>query len=53
MATFQCRKCKYRWTPRDAGKTVYTRCPYCAANGTVITVSGAQDLVRDIDSMFE
>ena len=53
MPSFQCKKCKYKWSPRDDKKMVYTRCPYCAANGTVMTVSGGKDLVRDLDSMFE
>ena len=53
MPTFQCKKCKFRWTPREERKTVYTRCPYCAANGTVVTVAGAAEIVRDVDSMFD
>ena len=53
MAMFQCRKCKYSFNPRSGNTALPKRCPYCSAEGAVMRMAKADDLIRNVDDMLE
>ncbi len=53
MAVFQCRKCKYKFTPKGGVDVLPKRCGYCGVEGSVIRQMPAEDLIRNVDDMFE
>ena len=53
MAQYQCTNCKYKFDPRDPGKAMPRRCPYCSKEGTLVKTKKADDFIRDVDSMLD
>lgn len=52
--TFQCTKCKYRFSNRNPKKKEVPKiCPWCNSEGTVVQLKSADELVKDVDSMLE
>ncbi len=51
---FQCKKCKYKFKNRDPNKQEPPKyCPWCNAEGTVVPLKTAEEIVKDIDSMLD
>ena len=46
-ATYQCRQCNYKFTPKRSGNVSGT-CPYCSKEGTVEAVKNAQDYIDEV-----
>ena len=52
MATFQCKKCKFKFNPKGDTNVLPTRCGYCGAQGSVVRQMPADDLIRNVDDLL-
>jgi len=52
--TFQCKKCKYRFENREkTNKDPPRICPWCNAPNSVVTVKSADEILKNVDDMFD
>ena len=52
--TFQCKKCKYKFSNKDPNKKDPPRiCPWCNATNTVTTLKSADEIIRNVDDMLD